>query len=137
MRWPARAGIAAAAVLAVMAVAPLYVAQLYLDKSEAESNPWLAIRMVEQAQRYNPVDPRLPQREAELWAQIGDWPRAIGSYERALRLNPEHYAPRALLAGFYEGHGEPERALPLYKEASRLNPLDGELAARERALGGR
>ena len=137
MRWPARAGIAAAAVLAVMAVAPLYVAQLYLDKSEAESNPWLAIRMVEQAQRYNPVDPRLPQREAELWAQIGDWPRAIGSYERALRLNPEHYAPRALLAGFYEGHGEPERALPLYKEASRLNPLDGELAARERALGER
>ena len=133
-RWPVRAGVAAAAVLVVVAVAPLYASQIYLDESEAEPNPWLALRMVEQSQRYNPADPRLAQREAALRARIGDWPRAIDAYERAIRLNPQHYAPRVLLAGFYERHGEPERALSLYKEASSLNPFDGEVAAREKAL---
>ncbi len=134
LRWPLRAGIAAAVVLAIVAVTPLYVAQLYLDKSEAETNPWLAIQQVERAQSYNPVDPRLPQQEADLRARIGDWPRTVGAYERAIRLNPEHYAPRALLAGFYERHGEPQRALSTYREAADLNPLDEELKAREKAL---
>jgi len=136
MRWPARAGLAAAVVLTIAAVAPLYASQLYLDGSEATSNPWLAIQQVERAQTFNPVDPRLSQREAELRTQIGDWPRAIDAYERAIRLNPEHYAPRFLLARFYESHGEPERALTLYKEASDLNPLDSEVRAREEALEG-
>jgi hypothetical protein len=134
LRWPARAGLAAAAVLAFVAVAPLYASQLYLDRSEAASNPWLAIQQVERAQTVNPVDPRLPQREAELRTQIGDWPRAVDAYERAISLNPEHYAPRFLLARFYESHGEPERALTLYREASNLNPLDSEVRAHEKAL---
>lgn len=134
LRWPWRAGVAAGAILAIIAIAPLYVAHLYTEQSEATKNPWMALQAVERAQRYNPVDPRLPQREAELRARIGDWPRAVRAYERAISLNPEHYAPRALLAGFYEERGENDRALSQYRKAQDLNPLDPDLKKRVKQL---
>jgi len=134
LRWPWRAGVAAGAVLAIIAIAPLYVAHLYMQQSEATTNPWMALQSVERAQRYNPVDPRLPQREAELRARIGDWPRAVKAYERSISLNPEHYAPRVLLAGFYEEHGENDRALSQYRKAQDLNPIDPDLKKRVKQL---
>jgi hypothetical protein len=129
-RWPLRLVGAGIAVLAVAAVAPLYIADRYLTQSYATANPWVALTAVERAQKFNPVDPHLPQREADLALQIGDWPRAEDAYRRSIRLNPEHYAPYELLAFFHEEGGEPEKALSLYREALLLNPLDKELNQR-------
>ena len=126
-KWPLRAGIALGAVLIIVAVAPLYIADRYLARSYATTNPWVALEDVESAQRFNPVDPQLPQREAELALQIGNWPRVEKAYDRAIQLNPEHYAPYTLLARFYEQRGESEEALSFYRKALALNPLDEEL----------
>jgi len=57
---------------------------------------------VERAQKFNPVDPNLPQRELDLALQIGDRPCAEGAYRRAVALNPEHCASYDLLVFFYE-----------------------------------
>ncbi len=127
-RWPARIGLALVAVLAAVVVVPLYVADRYLEQSYATTNPWVALENVERAQRFNPVNPQLRQREAELAIQIGNWPRVVEAYHEAARLNPEHYAPYALLAKFHEQRGETEEALIHYREALALNPLDRELA---------
>ena len=134
-KWPMRAGIALGAVLIMVAVAPLYVADQYLARSYATMNPWVALEDVESAQRFNPVDPQLPQREAELALQIGNWPRVEKAYDRAIQLNPEHYAPYTLLARFYEQRGESEKALSLYRKALALNPLDEELNQSVKQLG--
>jgi tetratricopeptide (TPR) repeat protein len=135
-RWPLRAIGAGVALLTVVVVAPLYVADRYLTKSYATENPWVALEMVERAQTYNPVNPQLPQREAELAIRIGDWPRAKQAYERAIRLNPEHYAPYTLLAKLHEQRGEPEEALSLYRQALTLNPLEEELSESVRRIEG-
>ena len=82
---------------------------------------------VENAQRFNPVDPGLAQREGRLSALIGDWPRAEEAYREAIRENPEHYAPYVFLASLYEETGETEEALEAYRQALALNPLDEEL----------
>jgi tetratricopeptide (TPR) repeat protein len=87
----------------------------------------VALENVENAQRFNPVDPQLQQREAELATQIGDWPRVVRAYGEATRLNPEHYAPRVLLGRFYARLGETEAALASYQEALALNPLDEQI----------
>lgn len=125
--WPLRLVGAGAAVLAMAVVVPLYVADRYLAHSYATANPRVALEAVESAQRYNPFDPQLPQREAALAMQIGDWPRAEEAYRMAIRSNPEHYAPYTLLARSFEQRGETEKALSLYRKASALNPLDEEL----------
>jgi O-antigen ligase len=125
--WPLRLIGAGVALLAIAVVAPLYVADRYLARSYATENPWVAMEAVERAQTFNPVDPQLPQREADLAMRIGDWPRARQAYERAIRLNPEHYAPYTLLAKLHEQRGEPAEALSLYREALALNPLEEEL----------
>jgi hypothetical protein len=129
-RWPLRVAGAGVAVLALAVVVPLFAADRYAAQSTAASNPWVALAAVERAQRINPVDPYLPQREAELALRIGDWPRVEDAYRRSIRLNPEHYAPYELLGLFYEEAGEPKKALPLYRKASALNPLDQELEQR-------
>ena len=125
-RWPLRLAGAAFAVAAISVIAPLYVASHYLAWSET-MNPQAGLETVEKARRFNPVDPQLPQREAELALQSSDWSRAEEAYREALRLNPEHYAPYVLLALFFEERGEPDKALPLYREASDLNPRNEEL----------
>lgn len=127
-RWPWRVGFALAAVSMAAVVAPLYVADRYLAQSYDVTNPGVALENVERAQRFNPLDPQLRQREAELAIEVGDWPRVVRAYGEAKRLNPQHYAPRVLLARFYnEQVGEPEQALSAYREALSLNPLDKEL----------
>ena len=128
-RWPLRVVGAGVALLAAAAVAPLYAADHYLARSyAAQENPWVALENVERAQRFNPVDPQLQQREAELATQIGDWPRVVRAYGEATRLNPEHYAPRVLLGRFYARLGETEAALASYQEALALNPLDKQIS---------
>jgi tetratricopeptide (TPR) repeat protein len=130
-RWPLRAAGAGLALAMIAAITPLYVADLYLQESEAsEENPWVALLAVERAQKVNPVNPWLAQREAELAWQIGDWPRVEHSYRNAIRLNPEHYAPYYLLAVFSERRGKLEQALSLYRRASYLNPLDQDIKER-------
>jgi hypothetical protein len=125
--WFRRTSIAAAAVLTIVLITPLYISDRYLTESYVTENPWVALEAIERAQRFNPLDPQLPQREAELAMQIGNWPRVKVAYGEAIKLNPEHYAPYALLAQFHEDRGEPEEALALYREALALNPLDREL----------
>lgn len=126
-RWPIRAVGAGVAAITIAAVAPLYLADRYLAQSQTATNTRVSLQAVEKAQRFNPVDPRLPQRRAELLVKIGDWPRAVRAYKEAIRLNPEHYVPYALLATLYEKMGELDRARRLYQEALDLNPLDPEL----------
>jgi len=128
-RWPARAVGVGVAALAVAAIVPLYTADRYLAQSFAtvSTNPWVALEAVENAQRFNPVDPWLGQREGRLKELIGDWPRAEEAYREAIRENPEHFAPFVLLARFYEQTGETEKALEAYRQALALNPLDEQL----------
>ena len=126
-RWPLRLFGAVIAAIAVVAVAPLYIADRYLAQSYATANPQVALTVMERAQKFNPVDPYLPQREAELATQIEDWRRAEVAYHRSIRLNPEHFAPYELMASFYERRGQVEKALSVYRKALSLNPLDEEL----------
>lgn len=96
-------------VLAMVVVAPLYIADRYLAQSYTITNLWMTLEAVKRAQEFNPVNAQLAQREAELRMQIGDWPRVEQAYDKAIQLNPEHYAPYVLLARFYERREEPER----------------------------
>lgn len=131
-QWPLRAAGAVLAVVMIAAITPLYIADLYLQqsKSAAPDNPWVALQAVERAQTFNPVNPWLPQREAALAWQIGDWPRVERAYRTAIRLNPEHYTPYYLLAVFSEQRGRLKEALPLYRKALSLNPLDKDVKER-------
>ncbi|MEJ7843401.1 MAG: O-antigen ligase family protein [Rubrobacter sp.] len=126
-RWALRASGIGVAALAFAVVVPLYAADRYLEKSRAADDPEAALAAVERAQGLNPVDPRLPEREAALAIDIGDWGRAEGSYEKAIRLNPEHYAPYMYRATFHERRGELDEALLYYRKAHALNPIDEEL----------
>jgi len=126
-RWALRASGIGVAALAFAVVVPLYAADRYLEKSRAADDPGVALAAVERAQDLNPVDPRLPEREAALAIDAGDWDRAEGAYERAIRLNPEHYAPYMYRATFHERRGELKEALLYYRKAHALNPIDEEL----------
>lgn len=126
-RWPLRAAGIGIAMLMMTTVAPIYVSDRYVEQSLASTNPRAALENIERAQDFYPLNSRLAQREAELAAQIEDWPRATQAYDRAIRLNPEHYAPYALSASFHERRGRAEEALALYRKALKLNPLEPEL----------
>lgn len=125
--WPLRAGGVGVAVLAVTVVVPLYVADYYLERSNTVTDPAEGLTMVENAQRFNPLNSRLAEREAELAIETGDWDRVEDAYKRAIQLNPEHYAPYMFLATFYERRGEFEQALLYYQEALKFNPLSDDL----------
>ena len=126
-RWPLRTVGAIVGLLAIVAVAPLYISDRYFAQSYATANPTKALDATEHAERFDPVDPWLRQREGNLAFSAGDWARAEQAYSEAIRLNPEHYAPRLLLARFYEQRGEPEKALQAYRQAMALNPLDEDV----------
>ena len=129
-RWPVRVVGVGVAVAAIAAITPLYVSNLYLQRSEAAQSPQTALRALYKAQEANPVDPRLPQREAELALRMGDTARAEEAYRRAVRLNPEHFAPYYLLGLLKEKAGADEQALALYRKAMSLNPLDKDVRRR-------
>lgn len=106
------------------------MADRYVAQSHTTSNWRAALTTVERAQDFNPVDPRLRQREAELASRAGEWSRAEDAYREAIRLNPEHYEPYYSLAQHYETRGKLERALSSYRKALSLNPLDAEINRR-------
>lgn len=124
------------AVLALAVVGPLYAADRLRENAEGEENPLLALQGLERAQAANPLDADLARLEGDFALQIGDVPRASRAYARAIRLNPEHYAPYAVLGGLYEQIGQNGRAVSLYQKSLQLNPLDPELQESvERAEG--
>lgn len=134
-RWPLRVSGALAAVVAALVVGPLFVANFYMEQSKKESdNPSKGLQAIEQAQRFNPWDPALAQREAELALQTQDWPRVEKAYSRAVELNPKHYAPHYLLGLFYENSGRRQEALSMYRRAATLNPLDEDIDQRLKQL---
>lgn len=125
--WPLQAAGSVIAVIAVIIALPLFLGDFYSQRSESAEDPRVALRAIERAQVFNPLDPGLPQREAELAIEVEDWSRVRDSYSQAIRLNPEHYGPYYLLGLFNEKLGEREEALRLYRKASTLNPLDEEI----------
>lgn len=127
LRWPLRLGGAGLAVLALLVVTPLFIADRGLTQSFATEDPKLALASVEGAQRYNPLDSRLALREAEVSKLSGEWDRAEEAYKRAIQLNPKHYAPYAMLAESYQVRGRTEEASRYYQKAIALNPLDYRL----------
>ncbi len=128
--WPMRVVGMGIGMLAIVAVTPLYVADNYLAQADAAANVESGLKSVELAQKFNPVDPDLPEREAEMAVATGDWSRAQESYARAVELDPQNYAPYYLAALLYERRGKPDNALPLYRKASSLNPRDEEIERR-------
>ena len=127
LQWPARLGIAVVAVLAIAAVTPLYAANYYLERSYAAEDPDVALQAAGRAREFNPVDPTIPQREAEVAAQIGKNDRAETAYRETIRLNPEHFAPYTLFAEYHLVRGNHPEALSLYKKAQARNPLNNDI----------
>lgn len=132
--WTLRAAGAGVAVLAVLAVAPLYVSNLYLQQSQATDNPLMALQSTERAQNINPLAQEPVVREAELAEGIGNFPRAEQSYEKSIQLDPEHYASYVRLAQFYERRGETEEVLEAYRKALERNPMEQSLQERVEEL---
>lgn len=129
--WPWRSAGIVAAVLALVAVFPLYAASRYLAQTYATTNAGEGLAAVKRAEMFNPLDPLLRQREAELAIQLREPGLAEGAYHQAIKLNPEHYAPYALLASFEEQRGQFKKSLSLYQKALALNPLSPELNRQE------
>jgi O-Antigen ligase len=125
--WSLRLCGATLATVVIVAVAPLYIADRYLARSYAAEDPRTALALIARAETFNPVDPYLPQHEAELAAHIKDWRRATQAYKRSIELNPRSYVPYELMASYYERRGDTKEALSLYREASSLNPLGRNL----------
>lgn len=135
-RWPLRVAGAVVALTAIIAVAPLFMADRHVERSYEAESQQEALQLIERAGEINGAQPRIAEREAELALEAGDYERAEAAYTEAARLNPDHYAPRLYLAEFHERRGELEAALPLYREASGLNPLDESLTNRVERLEG-
>ena len=135
VRWHSRLIAAGIVVLLAAYVAPLYVADRYLEQSHSTTERSEAVAAVKRAQQFNPLNPVLYQREGELAVQAGNWERAESTLQRALRLNPEHYAQYVYLAQLQEARGDPTTALSLYRKALDLNPLDPNLNQKVAELG--
>jgi len=118
-----RLGGAGFACLALVVISPLYLADRHLEESRRAPTPAAALASVERAQRLNPFDARLAEREAEIATEAGDWDRAEAAYKRSISLNPEHYAPQLYLGVFYERRGKLDAASLRYERALALNPL--------------
>lgn len=131
--WPLRATGLGVAALALVTLAPLFVSQYHLARSQ-DAGPREALDAVERAQAFNPVDPDIPRREAEIAQQLGDWDRAEAAYEREIRLNPEHYSPYMHRAAYHERRGELDAARRYYQKALSLNPLEEEIDRRVERL---
>lgn len=129
------------ALLAFVAIGPLYAANYYQNRASADENPWVSLRDLRRAQTFDPLSSTLAREEGDVAYRIGDIPRASGAYARAIELNPDYYANYSVLGGFYEQLGEPQSALDLYRQAEELNPIDEDIrAATERVqaqVGGR
>lgn len=129
-----RLGSIGVAVLAFLVVAPLFASNVYLQKSHSAQDSESALAAIERAQTFNPLDSRLARREAEIAMEAGDWDRVEASYREAMRLDPEHYGPRLLMASYHEKRGNFEEALLWYERARELNLLDTQLEQKVQQL---
>lgn len=127
LRWPVRAGALVAGVVAIAVISPLYISNMYLQRSYDAGSPANALEHTERAQTFNPLDPEIYNREAELAIEAGQWDRVEDSYRAAIQRNPRHYESYMFLGDFYQRRGELEKALDLYKEALARNPLEPKL----------
>lgn len=125
--WRLRLAGAGMAVLSLVVIVPLYAADHFLQQSYRAGSQDEALAAVRRAQEFNPLDARLPQREAEIAMESGAWERVEEAYKREIQLAPRHYAPYMFLGSFYERRLELERASDYYKKALSLNPLDKDL----------
>jgi tetratricopeptide (TPR) repeat protein len=121
--------------LAVVTTLPLLISNVYLQRTYDAANPTEALGYVEVAQTFNPVDPEIYVREAELAIESGEWERVEESYRAAIRRNPRHYETYMFLGDFYQRRGELAKARELYEEALNRNPLEPELQYKISRLG--
>lgn len=129
--WPLRSAGIVVAVLALVVVAPLYIANRYLIQTYETTNAGEGLAAIKRAEMFNPLDPLLRQREAELAILLKDPRLTEKAYRQSIRLNPAHYAPYTLLAVFYEQQKQFSKALYYYQKALSLNPLSPELNRQE------
>src|ERR1700681_1347571 len=74
------------------------------------------------AQTLVPTDARWPYYLAHLYKQVGDAPKAVRSFERALQLQPDDLATLVWLGSAYLDQGRPADAEPLFARALSLQP---------------
>jgi tetratricopeptide (TPR) repeat protein len=74
------------------------------------------------AQMLAPADARWPYYLAHLYKAEGDAPKAVRSFEQALRLRPDDLATLVWLGNAYLDQGRPADAAPLFAKALSLQP---------------
>jgi arylsulfatase A-like enzyme/Flp pilus assembly protein TadD len=80
-----------------------------------------AVEALRRGQAQSPKDPRLHEREAQVWRRLGDQPQAIRAYEAAVALAPKDALLKVQLGEAYRDAGEPDRAIALLREAVALD----------------
>lgn len=81
-----------------------------------------------QAMQKNPTDKTLPITAARFYEGIGEWSRAVGCYDVALRISPENRLWRRSRAMCHYRLAECELAADDFAIAFRGRPVDGQLA---------
>jgi tetratricopeptide (TPR) repeat protein len=74
------------------------------------------------AQTLVPTDARWPYYLAHLYKQVGDAPKVVQSFERALQLQPDDLATLVWLGNAYLDQGRPADAEPLFAKALSIQP---------------
>jgi hypothetical protein len=135
---PRRPGPVAAGALAALAVAavasaalPWWSARAVADGRDAlaDGRPDDALDLARWAEATNPLalEPLLLRAAARSDLQPPEPARALGTYERATRLQPDNPASWRALAIFL---GEDARAVAAWRQVRRLDPEDPEAALR-------
>jgi arylsulfatase A-like enzyme/Flp pilus assembly protein TadD len=81
-----------------------------------------ALEALRRGQAQSPKDPRLLEREAQVWRRLGDRRQAIRAYEAAVALAPKDALLKVEVGEAYRDAGEPDRAIALLREAVALSP---------------
>jgi arylsulfatase A-like enzyme/Tfp pilus assembly protein PilF len=88
----------------------------------ARQDPRGAIDALVRGQHDAPNEPALFEREGQVWQQLGDAPRAMAAYEKAMALAPKDGLVRWRLGELLLTGGAPDRALALFRQATALDP---------------
>ena len=81
-----------------------------------------ALEALRRGQAQSPRDPRLLEREAQVWRRLRDRPQAIRAYQAAIALAPKDALLKVQLAEVHRDAGELDRAAALLQEALALDP---------------
>ncbi|MDQ2940082.1 MAG: O-antigen ligase family protein, partial [Actinomycetota bacterium] len=135
IRSPARwAGVAVLAVSAVIAL-PLFLSQRYVNRAydEARNDPGLAISDLNRAADLDPYDPQPQLAKGVVESRLGRDAAAVSAFRQAIGRQPDAYAGHFFLARAL-ARSNPPVARAEAREALRLNPLDPQTQALNRAL---